>query len=63
MKLTIEIEVDDNIEPCTYDCGDYCPLSYYDFDFDRFTCDHIKHNENGWECIVSKAMKKGETNE
>ena len=63
MKLTIELELPDDIEPCTYNCGDHCPFAYYDFDFGRFNCDHIKCNENGLECIVSEAMKKGEKDE
>ena len=30
MKVTIELEVDDDFEPCTYGCDTYCPFGYRD---------------------------------
>ena len=59
MKLTIEIEVPDDIDPCTHSCSIYCPFGYYDLE-DGNTCNHVKRSDNGgFECIVSKAIEKG----
>ena len=60
MKLNIEIEVPDDIEPCCiHSCATYCPFGYYDGDDMEERCNHMTTNDNGnWECIVSKAMKK-----
>ena len=62
MKLTIEIEVPDDIEPCTYVCMDHCPLSYYDPDENTSDCKHIFDEEGNWKCPVSVAMKQKKEN-
>jgi hypothetical protein len=64
MKLTIEIELPDDIQPCCiHDCSIYCPFGYLDWEDGEHRCDHMERGENGWECIISNAMKKGERNE
>ena len=57
MKINIEIEVDDDFEPCTYGCEMHCPFGYLD---DEYDCVHLYRNENyDWTCPVKEAMKKG----
>ena len=57
MKLTIEIEVDDDFEPCTYGCDICCPLGHYDGD--DIPCSHMESDENfEFTCIVNETMKK-----
>ena len=63
MKLTIELELPDDIQPCCiHDCSIYCPFGYLDSEDNELRCDHMERCENDWECIISKAMKKGENN-
>lgn len=64
MKLTIELELPDDIQPCCiHECSIYCPFGYIDMLDGENGCDHMEQGENGWECIVSNAMKKAEETE
>lgn len=58
MKLMIELDFPDNFEPCIGGCQYECPLSHYNDDTRDYDCDHIMNGENGWECVVSKAMQR-----
>ena len=56
-KIVIEIEVDDDFEPCTYGCRTQCPFGYTDDDYD---CVHLHcvTDGYGWSCPVQDAMEK-----
>lgn len=57
MKITIQLEVDDGLEPCTYGCEMYCPLGYLDDDGD-YSCINMYRVEGNITCIVKEAMEK-----
>lgn len=60
MKVTIELEVDDDFEPCAYGCDRDCPFGYIDDDFE---CVHLYlKNDGDWTCAVKEAMEKGKKN-
>lgn len=57
MKVTIELEVDDDFEPCTYGCDRDCPFGYLD---DDGHCYHIYYDDYyEWTCPVNEAIEKG----
>lgn len=60
MKLMVEVEVPDNLEPCAYGCMDKCPFSYYNDDTRQSECNHLKKVGDELECLISRAMKKKE---
>ena len=64
MKINIEIEVDDDFQPCTYGCERECPFGHIDYDDDDYCCVHLYTN-NGydWTCPVKEAMKEGDKDE
>lgn len=61
MKLTIEIEVPDDIDPCAHGCETGCPFGSFDEDGDY--CWDKKRTEDGFTCIVKEAMEKGSKDE
>ena len=62
MKLTIEIELDDDFQPCTYGCEMHCPFGHVD---DEYRCVHLCRDLDGyeWTCPVKEAIEKGENDE
>lgn len=61
MKVIIELEFDDDFEPCAHGCEMYCSFGYKDDDYD---CVNLYRNNDGdWTCPVKEAMKKGDKDE
>jgi len=62
MKVIIEIEVNDDLEPCTYGCETHCPFGYVDIDND--VCVHMRRDVNyDFTCPVKEAVEKGNKDE
>lgn len=61
-KIVIEIEVDNDFEPCTGDCTMSCPFGYED---DYYCCVHLCRSGDGygWSCPVKEAIEKGKKDE
>lgn len=61
MEITIEIEVNNDFEPCVYGCELYCPFGHMD---DDYACVHLyRKDDSDWTCPVKEAMEKGRENE
>jgi hypothetical protein len=61
MKITIELEFDDDFEPCAYGCDRCCPFECLD---DEYNCVHLyRNNDSDWSCPVKDAVEKGRENE
>ena len=59
MKVTIELDLPDDIQPCCIpDCALYCPFGYLDWEDNEFRCDSMESEGYDWKCIVGEAMKK-----
>jgi hypothetical protein len=64
VKINIEIEVDDDFEPCAYGCDRDCPFGYINYRDDDYDCVHLYlKNDGDWTCAVKEAMEKGRENE
>ena len=59
MKVTIEIEVNEDFQPCTYGCEMQCPFGHID---DDYRCVHLCRDRDGyeWTCPVKEAIEKGD---
>ena len=61
MKITIEIEVPDDFEPCTCGCDLHCPFGYTDGECCYYM--YIDDDNYEWNCPVKDGMKKGNKDE
>ena len=59
IKVTIELEVDDDFEPCTYGCEMGCPLGYMNGDGDLACCNMERTEDGYFTCLVKKSIEKG----
>ncbi len=57
MKVTIELDLPDDFQPCTIGCEYGCPFGYQD---DDYRCVHLYRCRDGyhWSCPVKELIEE-----